>query len=352
MSGRTLTGGRAPPAPSSAPRSGADRRARRRPPTRRRGWTLLVDGTAQGAPRGPGQPVAHPKYESVPPDVVGTLIDLLHRGPASPLRALHLGGGRLDAGPLLAATRAGSAQRVVELDGALAELVEPRPPADGLGIEVTVGDARAALQGSSPRSLDLLVLDVFAGSRIPSHLTSVEFLRSAAAVLDRDGVPTPRTWPTAARARLRGPGRGGPGPASDVLLAPPDVLHGRRFGNLVLVGAAPRCRSPACAAGARPVPGAGAGRGRADRFTARPDRPYRRPLAAAAAGILGTPRLERRSPAPWPRWPGARRTCPRSTSCRPSHRSTKTSRCRRRGPTQRRWRPIPPERSAWSAARC
>ena len=202
-------------------------------PDRAQGWTLLVDGTAQS--HVDLDDPTHLEFEYV--RRLGHVVDLI--APAgAPLRALHLGGGAWTLARYLAATRPGSAQRVAELDGALAELVEARLPADGLGIEVAVGDARAVLQGSSPRSLDLLVLDAFAGSRIPSHLTSVEFLRSAAAVLDRDGVYAAnladggrldfaRTQVAAALARL-----------SDVLLvAPPDVLHGRRFGNLVLVAA-------------------------------------------------------------------------------------------------------------------
>ena len=202
-------------------------------PDRAQGWTLLVDGTAQS--HVDLDDPTHLEFEYV--RRLGHVVDLI-APPGAPLRALHLGGGAWTLARYLAATRPGSAQRVAELDGALAELVEARLPADGLGIEVAVGDARAVLQGSSPRSLDLLVLDAFAGSRIPSHLTSVEFLRSAAAVLDRDGVYAAnladggrldfaRTQVAAALARL-----------SDVLLvAPPDVLHGRRFGNLVLVGA-------------------------------------------------------------------------------------------------------------------
>ena len=67
----------------------------------------------------------------------------------------------------VAATRPGSTQTVVELDGPLAEFVGHRLPADGLDIDVAVGDARAALAGTAPGSLDLIVLDVFAGARTP-----------------------------------------------------------------------------------------------------------------------------------------------------------------------------------------
>jgi spermidine synthase len=99
-----------------------------------------------------------------------------------------------------------------------------------------VGDARAALSRVPRGSVDLLVLDVFAGARTPAHLTSVEFLASAAAVLDggvyaanvADGgsLAFARTQVAAALAVF----------AEVVVVAPPQVLHGRRFGNLVLLG--------------------------------------------------------------------------------------------------------------------
>ena len=168
------------------------------------------------------------------------------------------------------ATRPGSAQRVVELDGALAELVAARLPADGLGIEVVVGDARAALPGAARGSLDLLVLDVFAGSRIPAHLTSVEFLRvGGRGARPGRGV---RGQPGRRRAaRLRpDPGRGG---APRLL---PERRAGRGAGRAARApvrqpGAGRRDRALPVADLARrvargPVPGPGAGRGRARRF--------------------------------------------------------------------------------------
>jgi spermidine synthase len=202
-------------------------------PDRAQGWTLLVDGTAQS--HVDLDDPTHLEFEYV--RRLGHLVDVIALA-GTPLRALHLGGGAWTLARYLAGTRPGSVQRVVELDGALAELVEARLPADGLGIELVVGDARAALTRVPPGSLDLLVLDVFAGSRIPAHLTSVEFARSAAAVLGRDGVYAAnladgnrldfaRTQVAAAAAAF----------PELALVVAPDVLHGRRFGNLVLVAA-------------------------------------------------------------------------------------------------------------------
>src|SRR5215210_2450801 len=99
-------------------------------------WMLLVNGTAQS--HVDLDDPTHLEFEYV--RRLGHVVDLI--APAgAPLRALHLGGGAWTLARYLAATRPGSAQRVAELDGALAELVEARLPADGLGIEVAVGDA-------------------------------------------------------------------------------------------------------------------------------------------------------------------------------------------------------------------
>jgi spermidine synthase len=80
---------------------------------------------------------------------------------------LHLGGGAWTLPRYVAATRPRSVQQVVELDAALVELVRTRLPADGLGLDVRVADARAALADVGPGAYDVVVLDVFAapGSR-------------------------------------------------------------------------------------------------------------------------------------------------------------------------------------------
>ena len=199
-------------------------------PDRPQGWTLLLDGTAQS--HVDLDDPTHLEFEYV--RRLGHVVDLLE-APAP--RVLHLGGGAWTLARYVATTRPGARQQVVELDAGLVDLVGSRLPADGLGIDVVVGDARAALTRVPPGTVDLVVLDVFAGARTPAHLTSAEFLRSAAAVLAPDGVYAAnvadggglrfaRTQVAAALAEF-----------SEVLvIAAPDILHGRRFGNLVLVG--------------------------------------------------------------------------------------------------------------------
>jgi len=206
-------------------------------PDRPHGWTLLVDGTAQS--HVDLDDPTHLEFEYI--RRIGHLIDLC-APPYAPLRALHLGGGAWTLARYVAATRPGSTQTVVELDGPLAEFVAHRLPADGMGIDVTVGDARAALAATAAGSVDLVVLDVFAGARTPAHLTSAQFAALVARTLAPGGT-------YAANVADGGPALTFAGSqvaaARDafrhvVVVAPPDVLRGRRFGNLVLAASPAR----------------------------------------------------------------------------------------------------------------
>jgi SAM-dependent methyltransferase len=211
-------------------------------PDRPSAWTLLIDGTSQS--HVDLADPTHLEFEYV--RRTGHLLDVLAPPPPAPLRVLHLGGGAWTLPRYVAATRPGSVQRVVELDGALVDLVGQRLPADGLGLDVRIADARAGLAEVPIGSCDVVLLDVYAGARIPAHLTTVEFLRDVARVLrpggcyaanlaDGAGARTvaPRRTPLDfARAQA---GTAGAVFAEVAVVASPDVLHGRRFGNVVLV---------------------------------------------------------------------------------------------------------------------
>jgi SAM-dependent methyltransferase len=211
-------------------------------PDRPTAWTLLIDGTAQS--HVDLADPTHLEFEYV--RRTGHLLDVLEPPPPAPLRVLHLGGGAWTLPRYVAATRPGSVQRVVELDGALVDLVRDRLPADGLGLDVRVADARAGLADAPATSYDVVLLDVYAGARTPAHLTSVQFLSGVARVLrpggcyvanlaDGAGARTlrPRRTPLDfARAQAA---TAGVVFAEVAVVASPDVLHGRRFGNVVLV---------------------------------------------------------------------------------------------------------------------
>jgi spermidine synthase len=163
-------------------------------------------------------------------------IDIL--APAGqPLRVLHLGGGALTLPRYLAATRPGSPQRVVEIDGPLVELVRRALPWDPKAkLRVRVGDAREVVTAARESGYDVVILDVFAGARTPAHLASVEFIQQVARVLAptgwlianvADGPPLKYARAQVATIRAVLP--------QACLVADAAVLRGRRFGNLVVL---------------------------------------------------------------------------------------------------------------------
>ncbi|HEX3648358.1 MAG TPA: fused MFS/spermidine synthase [Pseudonocardiaceae bacterium] len=194
------------------------------------GRTLLVDGIPQShvdldAP-------AHLVFEYV--RRIGHVVDLM---PAGPLRVLHLGGGGLTLPRYVAATRPGSGQQVVEVDGALLDLVRRELPLGrSVRMRLRTGDARDVLGTVPAGAFDLLVVDVYAAGRMPARLASVEFAGLVARALRAAGVLVVNLADGGglrfARAQVATVGT-----ALDnlALLADPTVLAGRRFGNLVLV---------------------------------------------------------------------------------------------------------------------
>ncbi|AZK93038.1 MULTISPECIES: spermidine synthase [Streptomyces] len=155
----------------------------------------------------------------------------------APLDLLHLGGGALTLPRYAAATRPGSRQDVVEADRGLLELVtEYLPLPAGSGITVHAADARTHVEAAPPDSADVLVADVFGGSRVPAHLTSVEFARAAERVLRPGGVYAANLADGAPFGFLRSQLATFAAVFGELaLIAEPAVLRGRRFGNVLLV---------------------------------------------------------------------------------------------------------------------
>jgi hypothetical protein len=199
-------------------------------------YTLVVDGTPQSHVN-LGDP-SQLFFEYV--QRIGHVIDQL---PEGPITAVHLGAGALTLPRYVEATRPGSRQQVIELESDLVDFVrEHLPWSRSASIRVRHGDARAVLErlpAGLRGSVDLLVVDVFGGARIPAHVTSLEFYTSAAALLAPGGVLCVNVadGPGLAFARSQ---------AATVLaatghaaaLAETQILKGRRFGNVVLVGSA------------------------------------------------------------------------------------------------------------------
>lgn len=201
---------------------------------RKRAWLLTVDGAPQSYVD-LDEPT-HLEFEYA--RRLGHVLDAVAE-PGRPLDALHLGGGALTLPRYLAATRPRSRQDVVEADRALLGLVvEHLPLPEGAGIALHTADARAWLENAPADSADVLVADVFGGSRVPAHLTSVEYAREAGRVLRDGGVYLANLADAAPFAFLRSQLANFAAVFEELaLIAEPGVLRGRRFGNAVLVAA-------------------------------------------------------------------------------------------------------------------
>lgn len=192
---------------------------------------------------------------------IGHAIDLV-RPEGAPITAVHLGAGALTLPRYVDATRPGSRQQVIEIERDLVDFVREHLPLDQKShVRVRYGDAREVL-GRMPAGLlgtvDIVVVDIFAGARTPAHVTSVEFYEIVARLLAPDGIVCINVSdgkelkfarPQVATVRSLLP--------HAALLTDPAMLKGRRFGNLVLCASAeplPFDRMPRLVASG-PLPG-------------------------------------------------------------------------------------------------
>ena len=200
---------------------------------RPRGWLLTMDDAPQSYVD-LDDPL-HLEFEYV--QRLAHVADLA-AAPGVPVAALHLGGGALTQPRYLAATRPGSRQQAVEVDGELTALVREHLPWTAAELRVHAADARQFLAAAPSGSADLVVADVFGGSRIPAHLTSVEFVREAARVLRPGGLYAANLADGAPLDFARGQLATVRAVFADVcLVGEPSVLRGRRYGNLVILAA-------------------------------------------------------------------------------------------------------------------
>lgn len=198
-------------------------------------YLLVVDGTPQShvAPDRPTELF----FEYV--SRMGHVIDQLRPGP---LTALHLGAGALTLPRYIEATHPGSRQQVLELEPELVALVrEHLPWPKSAAIRVRYGDARATLAklpAALKGAVDVAVVDVFGGSRIPAHVTSAEFYAEVGEFLAPDGVLLVNVADGGSLAFARGQAATVRYVFADsAVLAESAVLKGRRYGNFVLVAA-------------------------------------------------------------------------------------------------------------------
>lgn len=170
-------------------------------------------------------------YARVFADVIATV------APAGPLRALHVGGGGFTLPRYLRAVRPGTASTVLEIDPGLVRLSRDRLGlVTGPDLDVHVGDGRLLLDSVASGAYDVVLGDAFGGLAVPWHLTTQEFLEAVRARVGAGGVylmnlidypPMRFARSEVATLSLM---------FDDVaVIAPADVVEGRRGGNIVLV---------------------------------------------------------------------------------------------------------------------
>ena len=203
-------------------------------------FTLIVDGTPQSHVN-----IDDPSelfFEYI--QRMGHVIDQIGM-PGQPITAVHLGAGAFTLPRYIEATRPGSRQQVVEIESDLVDFVRKELPwSPRAQIKVRHGDARAVLAkfpAGLRGSVDLLVVDIFSGARTPAHVTSLEFYTEAVSLLSDDGIVLVNVADGPGLAFAKAATSTLSSVVADVaVLAETQILKGRRFGNVVLVGS----RSP------------------------------------------------------------------------------------------------------------
>jgi len=201
-------------------------------------FTLTVDGTPQSHVN-----LTDPTqlfFEYV--QRMGHVIDQLGM-PGEPITAVHLGAGALTLPRYIEATRPGSRQQVIEWESDLVDFVRAELPwSPRASIRVRHGDAREVLEklpAGLTGSVDLVIVDVFSGARTPAHVTSIEFYTRAVELLAPRGILLANIADGPGLAFARGQAATLRSAVGNVAaLAETQILKGRRFGNIVLVGSA------------------------------------------------------------------------------------------------------------------
>jgi spermidine synthase len=121
---------------------------------------------------------------------VRRLVDAIEvHAPDGPIDAVHLGGGGFTIPRYVRATRPGSEQTVMEIDGDLVDLARSELAlAPGDDLEVRVVDARLGLAEHPSDSADVVIGDSFGGRAVPWHLATEEFITEIDRVLRPGGI--------------------------------------------------------------------------------------------------------------------------------------------------------------------
>jgi spermidine synthase len=174
-------------------------------------------------------------------DYVQRLADVLD-SVAEPgrIRVVHVGGAGMTLPRYVAATRPTSAQVVLEPDAELTAFVRRHLPLPAhSGIKVRGTDGRRGIAELRDGYADAVIIDAFVGARVPAELTTAGFLADAGRALSDHGVIiinlTDRGPLGYARRVLAGVRLVFP---HVLLCTEASTLKGRRFGNVIIAGAA------------------------------------------------------------------------------------------------------------------
>ncbi|MEO5982744.1 MAG: fused MFS/spermidine synthase [Pedococcus sp.] len=168
---------------------------------------------------------------------LAAVVDVLPQGPVA---VTHVGGAGLTLPRYVAHVRPGSPQIVLEPAEAVTQAVrETLPLPRGHRIRVRPVDGRSGLRQLADDSADLVVVDAYAGGRVPAELTSAQWFTDVSRVLRHGGLLAMNTADEPSRrhlARLHAT-------IASVLphtaaVATSEVRKGRRFGNTVVVASA------------------------------------------------------------------------------------------------------------------
>lgn len=173
-------------------------------------------------------------------DYVQRMADILdaHAPAGERLRVVHVGGAGMTLPRYLVATRPTSHQIVLEPDEELTLAVRDAVPLPRRsGIKVRPQDGVSGLAAMPDDYADIVLVDAFAGARVPPDLTTAEFLADCHRVLVADGTFMINITDRAPFDYGRRVLAGVRSVFGQVLLsAEPATLKGRMFGNVLVVG--------------------------------------------------------------------------------------------------------------------
>jgi SAM-dependent methyltransferase len=206
------------------------------------GWLLLIDRIRQSY-----VDLDDPTYLDF--EYMQGFAEVLDALRPGPLAVTHVGGGACTFARYIAAVRPGSSQIVLEPDAELIAQVRARLPfARNVKIRIRPVGGREGVAALPDAGADVVVLDAFAGGRVPAELTAREFVADVARVLRPDGLFLVNLADGGLPASKGVAGGGGrellftrrlmatlrSELPTALLRADPAVLKRRRFGNIVL----------------------------------------------------------------------------------------------------------------------